>query len=398
MHHTSTAAAIAPELAGGVLHIDLAALTDNWRRLRAASGAAECAAVVKANAYGVGQAEAVPALWRAGCRTFFVAHPAEALRARADAPGAVIYVLNGLPPGVARRLAAAGVRPVLGSVAELEEWRREAGDAPAGLQLDTGMSRLGLTEAEAAAVVSQPPAFISLVMSHFVTAEVPDHAMNAAQIARFEAMSAGFGPTPRSLANSSGIMLPQRPHYDLTRPGYALYGGNPTPGLANPMRPVVSLRCRIQQIRHVPQDVTVGYNGRWRARRPSRIAIVSVGYADGFLRSASTRNLDAPLANAHGEPGGAALVAGQLCPFAGVVSMDLLAIDITDVPEGAVAAGDEATLIGDSLDIDTVAERIGTIGYEVLTSLGQRYARIYGADAARPGTATESGAAPASQS
>lgn len=379
MRDALTFGQITPELAGGVLTVDLDALCSNWRWLRDASRGATCSAVVKADAYGTGQDQAVAALAAAGCQSFFVAHAVEAFRARATAPDADVYMLNGLPPGTARRIAAAGVRPVLGSLQELAEWRRDAGDAPAALHLDTGMSRLGLTAQETAQVASQGLAGICLIMSHFVASEDADNPLNPLQIARFTELAALFPGIRASLANSSGIVLPQQPHFDLTRPGYALYGGNPTPGKANPMRPVVRLACRIIQLRDVPAGATVGYNARWRADAPTRIAVISLGYADGFFRSASVGNIGAPQAL----PGGAALVAGRLCPMAGMVSMDLLAIDISGVPPDQVAAGDLVTLIGDELDVDAVAQRVGTIGYEVLTNLGRRYARRYQGDAAR---------------
>lgn len=372
---------ISADLAGGVLTVDLGALCDNWRTMRAASGAAECSAVVKANAYGTGQGPAVTALRAAGCRTFFVAHPHEAFLARAAAPDATVYVLNGLPPGAGRRLASAGVQPVLGSLHELAEWRREAGDAPAALHIDTGMERLGLTAREAAGAAAQGVGQISLVMSHFVASEEPDNSLNDRQIARFTELSALFPGVRRSLANSSGIWLPQAPHFDLTRPGYGLYGGNPTPNLhparPNPMRPVVRLEARILQLRDIAPDDTVGYNARWRASGQRRIATLSAGYADGVFRSASVRNTGAPQTHTRPHTGGAALVADVLCPFAGNISMDLLAVDVTGVPRDAVQAGDMVTLIGDGLNVDEVAARCGTIGYETLTSLGQRYARHY---------------------
>lgn len=378
MQDTNSAGQIAPDLAGGLLTVDLEALRHNWLTLRAASGAAECSAVVKADAYGTGQDQAVAALRDAGCRTFFVAHAHEAFRARAAAPDAIVYMLNGLPPGSARRIAAAGVQPVLGSLHELAEWRQEAGDAPVALHLDTGMNRLGLTASEAAQVANQGAGRISLIMSHFVAAEEPDNPFNRLQIQRFSELSALFPGIRASLANSSGIMLAEAPHFGLTRPGYALYGGNPTPGRPNPMRAVVNLGARIIQLRDVAPGDTVGYNALWRASGPRRIAVLSLGYADGFLRTASVRNLDAP----QPLPGGAALVAGQLCPFAGTLSMDLAAVDVTAVARDKVASGDTATLIGGELNVDAVATRLGTIGYEVLTSLGHRYARHYVAGAA----------------
>jgi alanine racemase len=184
---------------------------------------------------------------------------------------------------------------------------------------------------------------------------------------------AAFPGVPASLSNSSGLFLPGAPSYDLVRPGYALYGGNPTPGLANPMRAVVRLDAHVIQIRDAPAGESVGYNGQWTTPGPRRLATLSVGYADGYPRAASAT--DAKLAA--GSPMGEALVAGRRCPFAGRVSMDLLSVDVTDLPAGAVRRGDRATLIGDDLTVDEVGARAATIGYEILTGLGRRYARVY---------------------
>lgn len=364
---------------GARLTIDLGALAQNWRRLREEAGGAECAAVVKADAYGIGLEPAVGALARAGCRTFFVAHLSEGVRARETCPSAVIYVLNGLVPETCEMFAGHDLRPVLGSRDEIAEWAafgRTAGQRAAALHVDTGMNRLGLRPEEARALRADS-AFEgfgpTLLMSHLASAESSDDPINARQINAFAAVRAEFRDVPASLCNSSGIFLPQRPHLDLVRPGYALYGGNPTPGRSNPMRDVVRLEGRIIQTRSAEEGETVGYNAQWTAPGRRRLAAVSIGYADGFPRAAGAA--DAKRRNA--VPSGEALVAGRRCPFAGRVSMDLVVIDVTGLPEGSIARGDLVTLIGDDLALDEVAERAGTIGYEVLTSLGKRYARTY---------------------
>jgi alanine racemase len=362
--------------AGGVLTIDLGALVNNWRLLDKTSGNAECAAVVKADGYGIGLTPAVEALAAAGCRTFFVAHIAEAARAREAAPDATIYVLNGLLPGTAAAYGPGRLRPILGSASEIAEWSQFCRDRgqrlPAAIHIDTGMNRLGLRPADATALASDAPtrrAFtMSLLMSHFASSEVVADPANARQIATFDRVRALFADTPASLCNSSGIFLPQRPHLDMVRPGYALYGGNPTPGAPNPMQAVIRLEGRIIQLRDVEAGETVGYNCQWTASRACRIAVLSVGYADGFPRAASATDA---------KSGGVAIVAGQRCPFAGRVSMDLITVDVTDVQADAVEPGDLAVLVGEDLDIDEVGSRAGTIGYEVLTSLGNRYARHY---------------------
>jgi alanine racemase len=359
--------------AGGILAIDLAAIVANWRALGRRAAPAECAAVVKADAYGCGIEQVAGALSAAGCHTFFVANLAEARGTRAVAPDAIVYVLNGLLPGTAPAYAESNLRPVIGSRAELDEWtafRAASGWSGAtALHVDTGMNRLGFAMADTAEVATRHGERhgIALVMSHFACSEEV-HPLNALQMERFRRVRGLFPGVAGSLANSSGIFLGAEAQHDLVRPGVALYGANPTPGKPNPMRPAVHLQGRVVQVRSIAQGDTVGYSATWTARRPSRLAIVSVGYADGFLRAASARD---------DKQGAEAIVAGQRCPLAGRVSMDLIAIDVTDTPATAVKRGDVVTLLGDVIGVDDLAERAGTIGYEVLTSLGRRYRRIY---------------------
>jgi alanine racemase len=376
---TNAAGGIPENAAGGVLHIDLDALAANWRTLRDNAGGAETAAVVKANAYGIGIEKAVPALAKTGCRTFFVAHLSEAIRVRAVAADATIYVLNGLIAGTYPTYAEFDLRPVLGSFEEIEEWagfcRAEGQRRKAAIHVDTGMNRLGLTVPQGLTLKDRTELKdfeTSLLMSHFVSAEESDNLLNQQQIEAFQAVRATLPGITASLANSSGIFLEAKPHFDLARPGYALYGGNPTPDRDNPMKPVVGLEARIVQLRWVEADHSVGYNGRWLALEKRRIATLSVGYADGYPRAASARGKSGDELLA-----GMALVAGRTCPFAGNVSMDLITIDVTDVPEKQVQRGDTVTLIGGDLTVDEVGRRAGTIGYEILTNLGSRYARTY---------------------
>ena len=352
------------------LHVDLGALVGNWLRLRDAAAPGQAVgAVLKADAYGTGAARVAPALFAVGCRHFFVAHPEEALAICAAVPGAMLAVLNGLWPGTAALFVAHGLRPVLGSLAELAEWReaaRRAGRAlPALLHVDTGMNRLGLSAAELGVLAGEPGLLdgvaLEFVMTHLVSAEDPADAVNEAQRLAFAAACARLPPAPRSLANSSGLFLGPAFGSDLARPGAALYGVNPTPGRANPMRDVVRLRARVLQVRGVRAGERVGYNGVWSAGKDSRIATVSVGYADGFLRSLSNR------AVAHFD--------GAPVPLVGRVSMDLSTFDVTDVP--GAEPGTWLELIGPQNGVDAVAGRAGTNGYEVLTSLGRRYDRVY---------------------
>lgn len=367
-----------PDIAAGHLTIDLGALAANWRLMKARAGAAECGAVVKANAYGIGTEQAVRALHEAGCRTFFVAHLSEGRRVRSVASDATIYILNGYLPGTRAAYVVDNLRPVLGSREEVDDWLakpgRDGAALPYALHVDTAMNRLGLRleELEALAPTLGPAARPSLLMSHFSSAENTDDPATARQIALFALARALLPGVSPSLCNSSGLVLPDAPAHALARPGYALYGGNPSPGTPNPMRPVVRLESRIIQVRRVPAGESVGYNGQWTARRDSLIAVIGTGYADGYPRAAGAT--DAKLAA--GTPCGAALVGGVTCPFAGRVSMDLITIDVTDVPS-MPRRSDMVTLIGDELDIDEVGRRAGTIGYEILTSLGDRYPRTY---------------------
>lgn len=376
---TSTGSSIPENAAGGHLTIDLAALASNWRTLRDHSGGAQASAVVKADAYGTGIEQAVPALAQAGCSTFFVAHLNEAIRARAVAPDATIYVLNGLFSGTCPTYAEFNLRPVLGSFDEIEEWaafcRSDNRKREAAVHVDTGMNRLGLTVPQGLSLKDRAELQdfeTALLMSHFVSAEESANPLNVQQIEAFNAVRASMPGVPASLANSSGIFLKERPHFDLVRPGYALYGGNPTPDRDNPMSAVAGLEARIVQLRWVEADDSVGYNGRWLALTKRRIATISVGYADGYPRAASARGKSDEELLA-----GMAIVAGRPCPFAGNVSMDLITVDVTDVPETQVKRGDAITLIGGSLTVDEVGRRAGTIGYEILTGLGRRYARSY---------------------
>jgi alanine racemase len=237
--------------------------------------------------------------------------------------------------------------------------------------VDTGMNRLGISVSDAAALaprIRSENHGITLLMSHLACAEQPEHPLNARQIGAFREVRMFFRGIPSSLANSSGIFLGATAHCDVVRPGVALYGVNPTPGQNNPMRPVIELQAHIVQVRSVPRGETVGYDAAWTAKRTTRIAVAAVGYADGYLRAASASDKT---------PGADAIVAGKRCPLAGRVSMDLLAIDVTDLPDNTVRRGDLATLIGGEMTVDAVAGAAGTIGYEVLTGLGRRYHRVY---------------------
>ncbi|HKN27887.1 MAG TPA: alanine racemase [Roseiarcus sp.] len=366
-----------PESAPGRLTIDLAALADNWLRLAKRAAPGRCAAVVKANAYGIGLDKAAPALWAAGARIFFVAHLGEGFAARGVLPDeAEIYILNGLEAGAEPAdYAEHRLKPVIGSEGELERWsalaRTRGRPGACALHLDTGMSRLGfdsLPILQRAMERYGATSGADLLMSHFVSSELPDDFINAAQICGFEAARRAFPHLPGSLANSSGMFLDARRIYDLARPGYALYGGNPTPGKPNPMRPVVTLSVAVQQTRWIEAGATCGYNAQWTARRPTRLATLLAGYADGLPRGAGATE---------GRPGAEVVIAGRRCPLVGRVSMDLSIADVTDLSEEAVRPGVAAEFFGAAADLDEFAARSGTIGYQALTGLGPRYRRVY---------------------
>ena len=361
--------------ASSVLTVDLDALVANWRKLEKTAVPAECSAVIKANAYGCGIEPVAQALAKAGCKTFFVATHDEAAAVRAAVPSAALYVLNGFTQNTGDAYAKIDARPVIGDLNELAEWdvfcRRTGWAGGAGIHVDTGMQRLGLTIAEAQAIIPRINAGdhgITLVMSHLVSAEQLNNPANAKQLAAFRGIASEFSGVPAALANSSGIFLGAPFQFDLVRPGAALYGVNPTPEADNPMQPVVDLKARIVQVRTIERGESVGYGGTWTARRPTKLAIIAVGYADGYFRAASSND---------GTRGAEVIVAGKRCPVAGRVSMDLIAIDITDLPPNAARRGHLVTLLGDGITVDELAHHFGTIGYEVLTSLGHRYARVY---------------------
>ena len=361
---------------GAVLTIDLGAIAANYRLLQARLGGAQCGAVLKADAYGLGTAQVAPALAQVGCRIFFVAHLDEGLALRRYLPAADIVVMHGLFAGCEAECLAARLIPVLNAPGQLARWaalgRAEGRRLPAFLQLDTGMARFGLAAAELDAVVKdgRDLAAIDLrcVMSHLACADTPAHPANALQLAQFAALRARLPAGSASLAASSGIFLPPAFHFDLARPGAALFGVAPVAGQPNPLRPVVTLQAKIVQMRDVPGGTPIGYGHTARTAGPARLATIAVGYADGYLRSGSNQ--------------GCAWFGTAKLPVLGRVSMDSIILDASAVPagalgEGALGEGTLVTLIGAERDVDAVAADAGTIGYEILTSLGHRYDRRY---------------------
>lgn len=355
----------------GLLTIDLDALAANWRQLRDRMEGGACAAVVKADGYGLGAIPAARRLSAEGCTTFFVADIEEGIALQQAVPAAEIFVLNGLPPGAAALFTRHRLAPCLNDPDQVKDWLAYCGrTAPrqAALHVDTGMTRLGLDLRDLEALdpdaVNALPGLI--LMSQLACADEPEHPLNRRQLTAFAGIRPRFPGARASLANSSGLFLDSDYRFDLGRPGYALYGGNPTPAAGeNPMRPVVRLQATVLQVREIRHGRTVGYGATAETAPPASIATLAAGYADGYLRSLSNR--------------GAVFVDGRPCPVAGRVSMDLLTVDVTDAMRAGsdIRPGALVDLINDAHTIDCVAERAGTIGYEILTGLGGRYRRRY---------------------
>jgi len=357
-----------------ILTVDLDALAENHRRLQARLAHGRAAAVVKADGYGLGAEPVVRRLRRDGVTTYFVAHIDEAFALRAAFPDIEIFVLNGLIgddiDDLANALAAAQITPVLNDPGQIARWSQAAaslGGLPAAIHVDTGMTRLGLTSGEFDGLLDDPgllrPFSSVLLMSHLACADEPDHPLNQRQAELFAAAVTALAPDRASLANSSGIFLGDLFQHDLARPGIALYGGNPTPGKPNPMLPVVTLAGRILQLREIDAPLSVGYGATHTVTPPAWVATVAIGYADGFTRHLSNAG--------HG------FVAGIKVPLIGRVSMDLLTFDVTGVPQEACRPGRMIEVLNGEQTVDDLAALANTIGYEILTSLGPRYTRIY---------------------
>jgi alanine racemase len=346
------------------LRVDLNALARNFALLRARAEPGECAAVVKADAYGLGAVPVARRLLREGCRRFFVATLAEAAVVRTVSPDVSIYVLEGAVAGAVDELAALRVTPVLNTLEQVARWR---GHGRALLHIDTGMARLGLSAADVVELAANRELLagveLEFVMTHLACADEPEHPLNREQIARFDRLRALLPPAPTSIGNSAGVLLGGPHRGDLVRPGIALYGGNPLGAGANPMATVVALTAPILQIREADEPLTVGYGATYVARPPARIAVVGAGYADGYPRCLGNR--------------ATAAVAGQRVPVVGRVSMDLTCVDLSAVPRERVRVGDSVELIGPEVSLDEVAEAAGTISYEILTGLGARLVRNY---------------------
>ncbi len=368
-----------PALAGpgAWLTIDLDAIAANYGLLKQAARGARTAGVIKADGYGLGAVAVARRLARESCDLFFVAHLSEALTLRRDGgpllERAEIAVLNGVPPGSERLAIGQRIIPVLSAPEAVVAWADVTGgpggsQAPAFVQIETGMNRLGLTADDVSAVRGRIESLaLAGIMSHLACADDPDHPLNARQIARFRDLASGLPPAPWSLANTAAALSQPDTLFDLVRPGIGLYGANPFSKRPNPLMPVVELHARILQTRRIDKGQTVGYGATYEATGPGRLATLSVGYADGFLRAGGGRGM-AYVPTSKGP---------VAAPVVGRISMDLVSVDVTAAPEEATRVGDTVMLIGGPADVDTVGRAAGTLGYEILTSLGQRYARTY---------------------
>jgi len=369
---------------GGRLTVDLGALKRNWQALDKVSRGALTGAVVKADAYGTGITQSSKALYEAGARFFFAATPDEGIAVRAALPeDSHIFILNGLFPGAAPLYVGERLMPCLASIPMLTEWleaclaRNQA--LPAALHFDTGINRLGFRLNEAGTVkrmIEQVGYSPQMIMSHLACADVPKHEKNRTQLALFASVMSQFPNVPASLSNSAGLMTNRDNHFQMVRPGIALYGGRAVASRRNPMAPVVTLEAPILMVKEVKTGESVGYGALQTMHRDSRIAIVGIGYADGFFRS---------LSGADNHRGTNVVIGGVPCPVVGRVSMDMIGVDVTELRELPVP-GAMAEIIGKTITVDDHADVAGTLGYEVLTSLKGRYSRQY-VESVQAGTA-----------
>jgi alanine racemase len=358
------------------LVVRLGAIAENYCHFVGMASPAQAAGVVKADAYGLGMAQIAPALLRAGCDTFFVARMEEGIALRVLLPDARIFVLDGVSPDTASAFIEHRLIPILNSLAQIATWSDSARARHTTLEccvhIDTGMNRLGLPPDELAVLSAESARLLAhlnvvLWMSHLACGDDPDSPMNAVQLERFRAALAALPPAPASLSASGGALLGRDYAFDLIRPGIGLYGGNPLVRGPNPMRPAVVLTAKILQLRRVDRGETVGYGATFLTGRPSTLATLGLGYADGLMRAIGN--------NGHGA------IAGTRAPVVGRVSMDLITLDVTDVAPDALRVGAEAEFFGDSISLEEFAGNAGTVNYEVLTRLGSRMQRDYEAAA-----------------
>lgn len=360
--------------ANAILTIDLNAIVNNWLLLKDHMGSGrDCAAVVKADAYGLGATKIAPALYNAGCRVFFVAHLDEGIKIRPLLPKASIFVFNGPQQEDATEFQIYNLFPVINSLYQLEIWSKQASQAniplPCIVHIDTGMSRLGLPEDEITRLCVEPYRLNGLdlrfLMTHLACSDEPEHPLNKIQLERFKkfytALAAIGISAPVSFVNSSGLFLGTDYLFDLGRPGIALYGSNPTSMQSNPMKPAITLQGKVLQVRKIDSPWSVGYGASYHAVKPTRLATVSIGYANGYPRGSHT--------------GAYAWIDHKRAPLVGRVSMDLLTFDVTKIKK--VQPGMMIELIGTHHTLDQLAQAADTVSHDILTSLGPRCYRVY---------------------
>jgi alanine racemase len=361
----------APE---GFLQVNLAALARNYHRLQQAAPEAECAAVVKADAYGLGIQKVARRLADEGCKTFFVTNYDEGFELREILPKAVIYVLDSVPPGQEQDFLQHNLRPVLNSPEQVRRWNDFAGKSSANLagancaiHIDTGMNRLGLERADVEALREHPEWLkelaVDFVMTHLACADRPEHPLNRRQVEIFDELRQGIPHLRTSIANSAGTLLGSPFQGDIVRPGFAIYGGNPFADRDNPMEEVIRLQGRVSQVRALPSGETVGYGASYTSARPARIATITVGYANGYPRNLGNKAYVA--------------IGGQKAPIVGRVSMDLITVDVSGIEQPPVKPGTLADVVGGDIDLDELASLAGTVGYELMTGLGRGLPRLY---------------------
>lgn len=356
------------------LTVRLGAVASNFRKFQELAGGATVAAVVKADAYGMGMAQ-IAAHLRSECDTFFVARLQEGVALRPVVPQSRIFVLDGASADAVPALVANNLTPVLNSLQQIESWRGAARERKtsldAAVHVDTGMNRLGLPKHEIDILVAEQPRLLRglrtvLVMSHLACADDPNAEMNRIQLRRFRSVLALLPQAPASLASSAGVMLGKDYAFDMVRPGIGLYGGNPQPSQANPFSTVAILTGRILQHWSIEAGETTGYGATFKATRPTMLATAGLGYTDGLMRALSNRGMGA--------------LGGVKIPIAGRVSMDLVTLDVTDAPRDRAVVGGDIEFIGDTISLEEIAAASNTASYEILTSLARRVPRHYETD------------------
>lgn len=352
------------------LTIDSDAIARNFQHLKKLSGPARCGAAVKANAYGCGIKTVVPVLSKAGCKDFFVADALEGAKLRRIVPQANIYVLNGVFDETLSTIFENNLIPAINSLFQINLWQNTGSTSPYALQIDTGMNRLGLLAKEAIDTIDNLRSKPKLIMSHFANADDPQDLKNTTQLNAFLKLTQKYTEIKASMANSAATLSNPNALFDLTRPGIGLYGGNPFTNIKNPMQTVMQAETRIIDIRNVSAGETISYGGTYIAEKPMRIAVCGVGYADGYPRGASGHGIPLRTTNSNGAQ---AFIDGHKINCVGRITMDLTMYDISEIPADDIKIGDWVELFGHHIKVDEIAQRSGTVSYEILACMGRRH-------------------------